>query len=289
MRRRGRGRDIKQTWPIRRWTDRDVALSSVEWECDSSVRTGRRAPGTRRHQRSDRTVPRPVSSPHIYTLSIRRSAIHSSSYLPPMDNSALPSIITTTSPYSPYPRDSPTTSESSFDSPVQAFPGTFLQQSLLPPASPTLPSHQSKVAHMHPYARLASKKDGSKRRKIWNHALEKSIFTSQELSTMGAPSRRTIYIATLEAHIDQLHAQLYDMNFYPVPLKKLEPFTGLNCKTAKSMVAGLHHDASQIKMKLLEIERANTSLEDLLLVQNADTVSVPCCADPTCCHCATSR
>ena len=33
----------------------------------------------------------------------------------------------------------------------------------------------------HPYARLFAKKDEVKRRKIWNHALEKSIFTPYEL------------------------------------------------------------------------------------------------------------
>ena len=90
---------------------------------------------------------------------------------------------------------------------------------------------------------------------------------------MGAPHRRTIYIATLEAHIDRLHSQLLAIGLYPVPFERLEPFKGLNCKTAKvmfflrgyfitfticlqSMVAGLQHDSSHIKMKLLELERA---------------------------------
>ena len=50
---------------------------------------------------------------------------------------------------------------------------------------------------------------------------------------MGAPHRRTIYIATLEAHIDCLHAQLLAIGLYPVPFERLEPFKGLNCKTAK--------------------------------------------------------
>ena len=98
---------------------------------------------------------------------------------------------------------------------------------------------------------------------------------------MGAPHRRTIYIATLEAHIDCLHAQLLAIGLYPVPFERLEPFKGLNCKTAKvspfcvtfsisfannqcrtlqSMVAGLQHDASHVKMKLLELERAVSSI-----------------------------
>ncbi|EGN99388.1 hypothetical protein SERLA73DRAFT_18705, partial [Serpula lacrymans var. lacrymans S7.3] len=60
----------------------------------------------------------------------------------------------------------------------------------------------------HPYARLYARKDVTKRRKIWNHVLEKSLFSPHELSTLGAPHRRTIYIASLEAHIDRLHSQL---------------------------------------------------------------------------------
>jgi hypothetical protein len=33
----------------------------------------------------------------------------------------------------------------------------------------------------HPYARLYARKEGAKRRKIWNHALEKSLFNPHEL------------------------------------------------------------------------------------------------------------
>jgi hypothetical protein len=92
---------------------------------------------------------------------------------------------------------------------------------------------------------------------------------------MGAPHRRTIYIASLEAHVDRLHAQMISIGFFPVDFEKLEPFKGLNSKTAKassegnaenpladdeqppqSMVAGLQHDASHIKLKLLELERS---------------------------------
>ena len=106
----------------------------------------------------------------------------------------------------------------------------------------------------HPYARLYSKKQGAgKRRKMWNHALEKMLFTPQEMyvtlrslwfdcikhllfapsSTMGAPHRRTIYTASLEAHVDRLHEQLLSISLFPVPFEKLEPYRGLNSKTAK--------------------------------------------------------
>ncbi|KAG6336936.1 hypothetical protein ID866_2130 [Astraeus odoratus] len=122
----------------------------------------------------------------------------------------------------------------------------------------------TRITIAHPYARLYAKKDGSKRRKIWNHVLEKQLFSPQELSTMGAPHRRTIYMASLEAHIDRLHNQLLSIGLYPIPFQRLEPYRGLNSKTAKSMVAGLQYDATQSKLKLLELERSNTNLSKLL-------------------------
>ncbi|KAF8640923.1 hypothetical protein AX17_000571 [Amanita inopinata Kibby_2008] len=120
----------------------------------------------------------------------------------------------------------------------------------------------------HPYARLFAKKDEVKRRKIWNHALEKSLFTPYQLSTLGAPQRRTIYMSSLEAHIDRLHAQLLEIGFWPVAFNELEPYKGLNAKTAKSMVANLQHDASVAKLKLLELERANEELVNTLRTHN---------------------
>ncbi|KAI0002019.1 hypothetical protein BJV77DRAFT_970726 [Russula vinacea] len=131
----------------------------------------------------------------------------------------------------------------------------------------------SQIVIAHPYARLYAKKNatGAKRRKIWNHALEKSVFSAHEIDD-GSPHRRTIYIATLEAHIDCLHAQLLAIGLYPVPFDRLEPFKGLNCKTAKSMVAGLQHDASHVKMKLLELERANHGLRNILKTRNGHHV-----------------
>ena len=50
---------------------------------------------------------------------------------------------------------------------------------------------------------------------------------------MGAPHRRTIYLASLEAHIDRLHEQLLGYSLAPVPFEQLEPYRGLNAKTAK--------------------------------------------------------
>ncbi|TFY58793.1 hypothetical protein EVJ58_g6197 [Rhodofomes roseus] len=110
---------------------------------------------------------------------------------------------------------------------------------------------------------------------MWNHALEKSLFTPQEISTMGAPQRRTIYTASLEAHIDRLHAQLLTHALFPVPFEKLDCFRGLNTKTAKSMVAGLHRDAAELRVKRLELERAMHSLRSQLYVQPAVPQAYP--------------
>ncbi|KAI1793907.1 hypothetical protein LXA43DRAFT_181553 [Ganoderma leucocontextum] len=80
----------------------------------------------------------------------------------------------------------------------------------------------------HPYARLYSKKNGAgKRRKMWNHALEKMLFSPQEISNMGAPHRRTIYTASLEAHVDRLHDQLASHSLAPVPPRNSSLTEGL--------------------------------------------------------------
>ncbi|KAJ4486224.1 hypothetical protein J3R30DRAFT_1472031 [Lentinula aciculospora] len=126
-------------------------------------------------------------------------------------------------------------------------------------------SSTSRASIVHPYARLYAKKEEGKRRKIWNHALEKSLFNPFELSSLGAPHRRTIYMASLEAHVDRLHAQLLSLGYWPVSFESLEPFKGLNSKTAKSMVAGLQYDSSQTKLRLLELQRANEGLERTLM------------------------
>ncbi|KAL1739869.1 hypothetical protein HDZ31DRAFT_48624 [Schizophyllum fasciatum] len=108
-----------------------------------------------------------------------------------------------------------------------------------------------RAALVHPYARLAAKQERSSR-KIWNHALEKHLFSTYELGTLGAPHRRTIYIASLEAHVERLHAQLLRR----ATPSELDVFRGLNGKVAKSMIAGLQHDAVMEKMKVMELERA---------------------------------
>lgn len=76
----------------------------------------------------------------------------------------------------------------------QPFPqNVAYTESLLPPADHRLPAPlrssdhtlrpHSKLAMTHPYARIYAKKqaEAGKRRKTWNHALEKSIFTPHEM------------------------------------------------------------------------------------------------------------
>ncbi|VDB99694.1 unnamed protein product [Peniophora sp. CBMAI 1063] len=94
--------------------------------------------------------------------------------------------------------------------------------------------------------------------------MEKSIFTPQEIATMSAPNRRTIYQASLEAYIDELHEKLHAKECYPVPADDLKPWKGLNDKTARSLVAGLQHDSTLQKQKLRELERANLALRNVL-------------------------
>ncbi len=50
---------------------------------------------------------------------------------------------------------------------------------------------------------------------------------------MGSPHRRTIYHASLEAHIDQLHEQLFSYSLEPVPLEDLSQYRGLNNQIAR--------------------------------------------------------
>ncbi|KIK71068.1 hypothetical protein GYMLUDRAFT_145447, partial [Collybiopsis luxurians FD-317 M1] len=120
-------------------------------------------------------------------------------------------------------------------------------------------SSSSRVSIAHPYARLYAQNEETKskpRRKIWNHALEKNLFDPYELAALGAPHRRTIYLASLEAHVERLHVELLRLGFWPVSFEQVDSFKGLNSKTAKSMIAGLQYDYSNLELKLMELQRA---------------------------------
>ncbi|KAJ6503480.1 hypothetical protein C8R47DRAFT_969249 [Mycena vitilis] len=75
---------------------------------------------------------------------------------------------------------------------------------------PDRPSNPRSERH-HPYdkpAKTGTKTSPKSNRKMWHHALERPLFNIMELTTLGSPQRRPIYIASLEAHIDRLHTQL---------------------------------------------------------------------------------
>jgi hypothetical protein len=40
-------------------------------------------------------------------------------------------------------------------------------------------------------------------------------------------------MASLEAHVDRLHAQLLSIGYFPIAFEKLDPYRGLGAKTAK--------------------------------------------------------
>ncbi|KAJ7038128.1 hypothetical protein C8F04DRAFT_1256156 [Mycena alexandri] len=103
-------------------------------------------------------------------------------------------------------------------------------------------------------------------RRLWNHALEKPLFSGLELTTLGVPQRRPIYVASLEAHIDRMHTQLLSLGseYYPVPLPELDSFIGLNSKTCKGMIAGLQNDLAFARDRLLDLQQVNEELESRL-------------------------
>lgn len=67
----------------------------------------------------------------------------------------------------------------------QSYPNCLQDSLPVQPLPKTRPpktvSQARQVQISHPYARLFAKKDQVKRRKIWNHALEKSLFNPFEL------------------------------------------------------------------------------------------------------------
>ncbi|KAI0931957.1 hypothetical protein AcW2_000721 [Taiwanofungus camphoratus] len=184
----------------------------------------------------------------------------------PASSASTPVYLSPSYPFPAFPdRPSSSASAGALPDPGYQFPPPAPRpKAKSSPAAPASASAAARAGLAHPYARLYTKKDGKKRRKMWNHALEKAIFTPHEISTMSAPHRRTIYTASLEAHIDRLHAQLLGYALFPVPFEKLECFHGLNSKTAKSMVSGLYHDASELRMKILELERSSQGIRNML-------------------------
>jgi hypothetical protein len=106
----------------------------------------------------------------------------------------MPALRSSYSPQSSVPSyDSPSDTNSSpeFSSSSTTTPPPFYPGDQPPPYN-RFPTHDfdtkhshvglaSRVTIAHPYARLYAKKEGAKRRKIWNHTLEKSLFSPHEL------------------------------------------------------------------------------------------------------------
>ncbi|KAI0723572.1 hypothetical protein C8Q76DRAFT_855800 [Earliella scabrosa] len=122
---------------------------------------------------------------------------------------------------------------------------------------PVTESVHNRAALVHPYHRINKKKaDSTRHRRIWSHPLEKLIFAPDELLDMRTPYRRTIYTATLEAHIDELHDQLLRRELFPVTAEQLHAYSGLNSTTTKTMLSGLQYDAVQLRVEIIELQRA---------------------------------
>ncbi|KAJ6610064.1 hypothetical protein B0H10DRAFT_1812431 [Mycena sp. CBHHK59/15] len=157
---------------------------------------------------------------------------------------------------------SPPDSASSSASEYSAAPYPYPLVLSLPPESPgldrTRPSNNDRY---HPYSPPGEKRERKAKaktpRKMWPHALEKLCSTIRSCATtLGVSNRRPIYQASLEAHIDRLHAFVLNPDFYPVTVAELDQFKGLNTKTCKTMVAGLQHDVTMAHEKLLEMQRS---------------------------------
>ncbi|KAJ3927022.1 MAG: hypothetical protein NXY57DRAFT_664799 [Lentinula lateritia] len=140
----------------------------------------------------------------------------------------------------------------------------------LPPpsaANSVVPSHQKnsrKASTVHPYAHSSAKNKEYKRRRQWHHVFDRSLFNALEFSNTSARLRRTIYLASLEAHVDGLHAQLSSLGYPLVSPEPMEAHKDLHGKTAKKLIVRLQYNTSRTTLRLLELQRANEQLERLL-------------------------
>ncbi|KAI0755745.1 hypothetical protein C8Q74DRAFT_321082 [Fomes fomentarius] len=92
------------------------------------------------------------------------------------------------------------------------------------------------------------------RRVPWVHAMEKDIFSPDELMTMSRRERREIYTASLESHADQLIDQLRQASVEVVSGQDVAAYRGINRKTLKSLAAGMHHDAVNITLEIVQLQ-----------------------------------
>ncbi|KAK7064168.1 Zinc/cadmium resistance protein [Favolaschia claudopus] len=129
------------------------------------------------------------------------------------------------------------------------------------PESASSASEQSNASPIENYIGDAKRSKLTDRRP-WTHSLEKALFNPFELSMLGVSQRRPIYIASLEAYIDRLHAQLEGLGpeFYPIALNEFGRLKGSGVRTSKGQLASLHHEIIQAHKHLLELQRMNEGL-----------------------------
>ena len=99
-------------------------------------------------------------------------AFHPAMYHPSYESSSSSSTASSPPPYDYYP---PTAFVDPHQQHYLHHPQPF------PKSRPQKAARHVQVQISHPYARLFAKKDEVKRRKIWNHALEKNLFNPFEL------------------------------------------------------------------------------------------------------------
>ncbi|KAI0722466.1 hypothetical protein C8Q76DRAFT_615938 [Earliella scabrosa] len=120
------------------------------------------------------------------------------------------------------------------------------------------PARRKQRSTTDPYQRLQTRRaEAAQRRNLWNHRLERRIFSAEEIARISAPHRRATYMTALEAHIDNLHFQLQEtLSMYPASEDALQTYHGMSSRLARSMIAGLQHDISKTRLEILELERA---------------------------------
>ncbi|KZS93094.1 hypothetical protein SISNIDRAFT_466442 [Sistotremastrum niveocremeum HHB9708] len=126
------------------------------------------------------------------------------------------------------------------------------------PPSPTTPTTPAPSARppsaIKSYKPTPTSKSG-RTRKPWHHALEREIFTEEEIQNISVNHRRTIYLSSLEKRVEGMHKQLSAAHKYPVPSSKLEPWCTLKTKASRMVTAGIQRDLTNMRTEYLELER----------------------------------
>lgn len=114
----------------------------------------------------------PIPSPTQYSPLQCQEASLSENFIAPDHSGGCQCATFQNQPFTPHPHPTP------YNFPVLNDSAPRLSK---PRAEKSSAPCSKKFQIAHPYARIFAKKDEVKRRKIWNHALEKSIFNPYEL------------------------------------------------------------------------------------------------------------